>query len=87
MPRRDQVLVSDNKIHKNIFSVITFHENDKIFRKITKTAGRLQQFEHEWQNITSTSDHEILSCIRGCTIDFDSKPLPYAELTNQIRHY
>ena len=80
IPRRDQVLESDNKVHANIFSVITFQESDKVFPKITKTAGRLHQFEHEWQKITS--DNEILSYIRGCSIDFDSEPLPYAELTN-----
>ena len=70
----------DNKVHANIFSVITFQESDKVFPKMTKTAGRLHQFEHEWQKIAS--DNEILSYIRGCNIDFDSEPLPYAELTN-----
>ena len=39
IPRRDQVLESDNKVHANIFSVITFKESDKVFPKITKTAG------------------------------------------------
>ena len=82
IPRRNQVLESDNKVHANIFSVITFQKSDKIFPKITKTEGRLQQFEHEWQKITS--DNEILGYIRGCNIDFDSKPLPFVELTN---HY
>ena len=80
IPRRNQVLESDNKVHANIVSVITFQERDNVFPKITKTAGRLQQFEHEWQNITS--DNEILCYIRGCNIDFDSEPLSYAELTN-----
>ena len=79
IPRRNQVLESDNKVHANIFSVITFQESDKVFPNITKTACRQQQFEHKSQKITS--DNEILGYIRGCNIDFDSEPLPYAELT------
>ena len=48
-------------------------ENDKVFPKVEKTGGRLQNFENEWQKITN--DPQILTYIRGCPIDFDSEPL------------
>ena len=47
-----------------------------------RTGGRLRNFEHEWQKITN--DSEILTYVRGCSIDFDSEPLSYQEPTNHM---
>ena len=47
-----------------------------------RTGGRLRNFEHEWQKITN--DSEILTYVRGCTIDFDSEPLSYQEPANHM---
>ena len=70
-------LISDNKVNTNVSASISFQGNDKVFLKVEKTGGRLHKFEHEWQ---ITNDPVILTCIRGCPVDFDSEPFSCQKL-------